>query len=71
MSLLIKFIEDMNRRLKKFNIIDMKFAQGSAMFLAFILVKLFPQIMIISIWWFVALFLICAIKPMYVFYFKK
>jgi len=66
-----EFIEDMNRRVKRFGIIDMKLALGSAMFLALILAKLFPQIMSISTWWFVALLLLCAIKPMYIFYAKK
>jgi len=37
MKLMKEFIEDMNRRVKRFGIIDMKLALGSAMFLALIL----------------------------------
>ncbi len=63
--------EEMNRRIKKFGIIDEKLAQAAAIFFALIIVKLFPQIMDISIWWFVVLLIVCAIKPLYVFYIKK
>ncbi len=63
--------EEMDRRIKKFGIIDEKLAQGAAIFFALIIVKLIPQIMNISIWWFVGLLIVCAIKPLYVFYLKK
>lgn len=71
MRLMNEFMEDMNRRVKRFSIIDMKLALGSAMFLTLILAKLFPQIMTISIWWFVVLLLLCAIRPIYIFWAKK
>ncbi|MBE0481649.1 MAG: hypothetical protein IBX68_11805 [Dehalococcoidia bacterium] len=71
MRLMKAFMEDMNRRVKRCSIIDVKLAQGSAMFLALILAKLFPQIMTISIWWFVVLLLLCAIKPVSIFCAKK
>ena len=71
MKLIKAFMEDMNRRVKRFSIIDMKLALGCAMFLALILAKLFPQIMTISIWWFVGLLLLCAIKPFYIFWDKN
>jgi len=61
----------MDRRIKKFGIIDEKLAQAAAMFLALIIAKLVPRIMDISIWWFVVLLIVCAIKPLYVFYLKK
>jgi hypothetical protein len=64
-------MENMNRRVKRCGIIDMKLAQGSAMFLALILAKLFPRILTISIWWFVGLLFLCAVKPMSIFYAKK
>jgi len=64
------FLEDMTRRVKKFDIIDLKLAQGAAMFFALIIVKLIPDIMNLSIWWFVVLLIICAIKPVYVFWIK-
>ena len=63
--------EHMNARVKKFNILDVKLAQGVGIFVALILAKLIPEIMDISIWWFVALLVICAVRPVYVFFIKK
>jgi hypothetical protein len=64
-------LEDMDKRVKKFGIIDVKLAQGAAMFAALIIAKLIPQIMALSILWFVGLLIICAIKPFYVFWLKE
>ena len=64
-------LEDMDKRVKKFGIIDVKLAQGVAMFGALIIAKLIPQIMDLSILWFVVLLIICAIKPFNVFWFKE
>jgi hypothetical protein len=64
-------LEEMTQRVKKFDIIDVKLAQVVAMFLALIIAKLIPDIMDVSIWWFVVLLIICAIKPFYVFWFKE
>ena len=64
-------LEQMNQRVKKFGIIDVKLAQGAAMFVALIVAKLIPQIMDLSIWWFVLLLVICAIRPVYVFWLKE
>jgi len=63
--------ENMNKRVKKFSILDIKLAQGAAIFGTLIVVKLIPQIMDINIWWFVALLVICMIKSFYVFWIKK
>jgi hypothetical protein len=63
-------LDEMTRRVKKFDIIDVKLAQVVAMFLALIIAKLIPVIMDINIWWFVVLLIICAAKPVYVFWFK-
>ncbi len=67
----MRFLKNMNKRVKKFTILDLKLAQCSAMFVALIIVKLIPKIMNISIWWFVALLVLFAIKPFYVFWVKK
>ncbi len=64
-------LEYMNQRIKKFSIFDEKLAQAAAIFFALILVKLYPRILDVNIWWFVILLIICAIKPLYVFYIKK
>ncbi len=60
----MKYIDNMNQRVKKMSIIDVKLAQGAAMFLVLIIVKLFPQIMGINIWWFVIALVACVIKPL-------
>lgn len=67
----MNLLENMNQRIKKFGIFDEKLAQAAAMFLAFMLVKWFPQIMDMNIWWFFTGLVVCAIKPLYVFYIKK
>lgn len=66
----MSLLEEMTRRVKRFDIIDVKLAQVVAMFLALIIAKLIPEVMDINIWWFVVLLIICAIKPFYVFWFK-
>jgi len=60
-----------NERVKKFSILDMKLSQLVAIFVALIIVKLVPDIMNINIWWFVACFVICVIKPVYVFFIRE
>jgi hypothetical protein len=68
---IMRLLENMNQRIKKFDLVDEKLAQAAAIFFALIIVKLIPQIMNVSIWWFVVLLILCAIKPLYVFYIKK
>lgn len=64
-------LEEMTERVRRFDIFDVKLAQGAAMFFVLIIVKLIPDIMDVSIWWFVVLLIICAIKPFYVFWFRE
>ena len=64
-------LEDMNQRVKKLGIIDLKLAQGAAMFFALVIAKLIPDVMDLSIWWFVAMLVICAIRPFYAFWLMK
>jgi hypothetical protein len=61
-------LEGMNQRVKKLGIVDVKMAQVTAMFGGLIIAKLIPQIMDINIGCFVALFVLCAIKPFYAFW---
>ncbi|MHC4501100.1 MAG: hypothetical protein ACYS21_18530 [Planctomycetota bacterium] len=67
----MRILDYFNARVKKLNIFDVKLVQGAAMFFALIVVKLIPQIMDISIWWFVVLTVLCVIRPMYVFFIKE
>ena len=67
----MRLLENMNQRIKKFNLVDEKLAQAAAIFFALIIVKPIPEIVNLSIWWFVVLLILCAIKPLYVFYIKK
>ncbi|MFC1573177.1 hypothetical protein ACFL6M_06215 [Candidatus Eisenbacteria bacterium] len=60
--------QDFDKRARRLGILDTKLAQAAAIFFALIIVKLVPQIMTVSTWWFVALAVLCAIRPMLVFY---
>ena len=64
-------LKNLDERAKKFGILDLELAQGAAIFAILIIVKLVPQIMSISIWWFVLLLILCGFKPFYVFWIKK
>ena len=67
----MSFISFMNERVKRLNIIDVKLAQGAAIFVGLVIVKLLPQIMEISIWWFIILAVLFGLRPVYVFYLKN
>lgn len=67
----MKLITWMNDRAKRFTIFDIKLIQGAAMCVILIIVKLIPQIMTISVWWFVAAVIVLALRPLYVMYFSK
>jgi len=56
-------MKSMNERVRNFKIWDIKLAQGAAMCVMLIIAKLIPQIMEISIWWFVVLAILLGIKP--------
>jgi len=60
----------LSQRVKKLSIIDFKLIKYGTVFATLIIVKLIPQIMNINIWWFVGLFILCSIKPVYVFWIK-
>ncbi len=71
MTAAMSMIEYWNRKVKKFTIFDVKLVQGAAMAFAVIIVKFFPQIMSLSIWWFVAFAVVCALRPAYAMWFKE
>lgn len=67
----MSFIGFFNARVKRFNIFDIKLLQGIGIFVALILAKLIPEIMEISIWWFVVLLVLCVIRPAYLIFIKQ
>lgn len=56
-----------NEGAHRFTAIDLKLVQFMGIFVALIIVKLIPDIMRINIWWFVGLFVVFSIRPIYVF----
>ena len=70
MTTLMSSIDYWNRKVEKFTIFDVKLAQGAAMAFALIIVKFFPEIVSLNVWWFVALAVVCALRPLYVMWFK-
>jgi len=67
----MSYFSFMNERVKRLSIIDVKLVQAAAIFVALIVVKLIPQIMLLNIWWFVALAVLFGLRPVYVFFCKK
>lgn len=55
-------------RARRLGILDVKLAQGAAIFLALILVKLYPAILTVDIRWFTLLCIACAIRPVITFF---
>jgi len=66
----MNIIRFFNERVKRLNIFDIKLVQGCAMLLAVIIVKLFPQILEVSLFWFLAAIVILGIHPVYAFFIK-
>jgi hypothetical protein len=60
--------EYFDARARRFGIVDLKLAQAAAFFLALILAKVFPELLSLSVWWYVAICVACAIKPVIDFY---
>ncbi len=60
-----------NKRIKLFTIWDIKLAQIATMCVIIILIKFFPQIASLRFRWYIVLGVICAIRPIYLMFFKK
>ena len=65
-----KIIQYFNDRIKRLNIFDVKLSQLCAMLIAVIIAKLIPQILTVDMLWLVALLILCAIRPVYVFFLR-
>jgi hypothetical protein len=59
---------DFNDRIARFGALDIKLLQGAAIFLTLVIVKMAPEILRIGVGWFVTLAVICAARPLYVFF---
>jgi hypothetical protein len=62
------WVDYWNGRVQRFTIVDVKLLQVGSMAGALVIVKWFPQIMNVSIWWFAVLCIICMLRPVYVFW---
>ncbi len=60
-------LEQGNNRVKRFGVVDLKLSQLAASCLALVIVKLMPQIMTLSIWWFVGLAVLFGFRPVVTF----
>jgi hypothetical protein len=60
--------DDWNQRVKRFTVFDVKLCQAAAMGFILIITKLFPEILSLSIWWFVAFTIVCAVRPVYIWF---
>ena len=70
MNTIMSWIDYWNRKVRTLTVVDLKLIQVGSMALILIIVKLFPQIVSLSIWWFVALAIICGLRPLYVFWLR-
>ena len=66
-----RMIDFGNRKVKQFNIWDLKLVQTWAAVWILIFAKLFPQIIEISIWWFIAILLLCLPRLIYILFMKN
>jgi len=71
MNTILRCVDYWNRQVKKFTILDVKLAQLWAIGFILIVVKLLPQIMELSVWWFVGVMAVCAPRFAYVLWVKE
>ena len=64
-------LEKLNKRIRKLTVIDIGLTKWSVLFAAIILVKIFPQILRIHYSVLIILLILCSVKPVYDFFFKK
>ena len=70
MNAIVSWIDFWDRKVKQFTIWDLKLAQIWTAAWVLILIKIFPQIMQLSIWWFVAILVLCAPRLIYLLWMK-
>ena len=71
MNIVMSWIDFWNRKVKQFTIWDLKLAQIWTAAWVLLIVKVFPQIMQLSVWWFVAIIVLCAPCLFYIVFLKE
>jgi hypothetical protein len=71
MNIIMKYIDYWDRKVKKWGIFELTMAQGATMGFTLIILKIFPQILALSVWWFIALWVVCGGPVAYALWFKK
>ena len=67
----MKLFEWVSDRVKKLHWIDIKLIVITGICTGLILAKLIPSLLTVSIWWFVAITVLCLLRIYYVILFKK
>ncbi len=71
MNIVARWIGFWDRKVRGWGIFEVKMAQGASMGFTLVIVKLFPQILTLSVWWFVALLVVCSAPLHYTLWSKK
>jgi hypothetical protein len=71
MNPIVKLMAYGDRKAKKMGFLELELIQVVTMGFTLIVVKIFPQILALGIWWFIALVVICGAPLSYIFWFKK
>jgi len=71
MNVLNNWIHYWNEKAKQFTIWDLKYAQIWTAAWILLLVKIFPRIMLLSIWWFVGLIVLLAPYLVYIVFLRE
>jgi len=71
MMTIARWIAYWDRKVKRFGIVEVKMAQGAAVGFTLVIVKIFPPVLRLSVWWFVALLVVCAVPVHYALWFKR
>ena len=67
----MKFQSFMNKRVKKMDWVDIAMIKWSCIAFGVLLVILFPVILDVNMYYFVAITVVLAVRPLYNFYLKK
>jgi hypothetical protein len=71
MNRIMKWIDYWDRKVKRFGILELKMVQAAMIGFTLIISKIFPQILALSVWWFIAMLVVCSAPVHYTLWFKK